>query len=251
METRTAITKTRWGVTVGLVLMALSPVPGSAEESARYGSLGLGIGTGGLGIDYAYPLHRLLDVRAGYDFGKIKKNTEEDGVDYDAELKFSSARLLLDYKPFGGGFRISAGLYTGAPELELHAQGDDDYELGENDYNGDLTADGKIDLGGAAPYLGLGWGGTASTTGFGASFDVGVIFTGSPKVTLRVPDGRACLANDDEDCDPQADGFDVNDGSPEALAFQADVDLEREEVEDDARDFKLWPILRIGLHYRF
>lgn len=236
---------------MALVAAALVPAKGFAGEGPRYGSFGIGVGTGGLGIDYAYPVHRLLDVRAGYDFGSIQHDDDQDDVAYEGELKFSSARLLLDFKPFGGGFRISAGLYTGAPELELHADGVDDYELGDNDYNGDLVADGKIDLGNAAPYLGLGWGGTASTTGFGASFDIGVIFTGSPDVKLQVTEGRACLANENEDCDPDADGFDVNDGSPEALTFQNDVELEREEVEDDARDFKLWPILRFGLHYRF
>ena len=236
---------------LSLLLCVAMPRAAHAADGARSGSWGLGVGTGGLGVDYAYPLHRRVDLRAGYDFGNLKYDTEEDDVDYEGKLKLSAARLMVDLKPFGGGFRISAGLYTGTPELELHARGSDNYEIGNNEYNADARIDGKVDLGGAAPYLGIGWGGTTSARGFGASFDVGVIFTGSPGVKLRVPSGRACVADDNEDCDPAIDGFEVNDGSADAQTFQANVELERQELEDDAKDVKLWPIVRLGLHYRF
>lgn len=229
----------------------------AADENARVGSFGFGVGTGGLGVDYAYPLHKYLDIRAGYDFGSLNRDEEEEGIEYEAELKFSAARLLADYKPFGGGFRISAGLYTGSPELELKASGEDQYDVGEREYNGDIDILGDIDLGSTAPYLGIGWGGTAGTTGFGVSFDLGVLFTDSPKVGLTVPRGRACDATDKPDCDPNGPGsFDVaadDPSNPTELSdqFRADVEQERADLEDDAKDFELWPIIRLGLHYRF
>lgn len=222
-------------------------------SEAASGSAGLSIGTGGLGIDYAYPVASFLDVRAGYDFGSISKNHEEDGIDYRAKLKFSSARLLADLKPFGGGFRISAGLYTGTPEVDLESRGgQDDYDIGDRTYTGDLMLDGKVDIGGAAPYLGIGWGGTTSGSGFGVSFDIGVLFASSPNASLDAT-GTACDATATPGCDPNGpDGFNVNDlDDPRAVQFQANKDAEIAKLEDDAKDYDLWPIIRLGLHYRF
>lgn len=244
--------------TLGSLALALTaPAAWAKDGAAKYGSFGIGVGTGGLGIDYAYPVHEYFDVRAGYDFGSVsfdyEDEDEEEGtsISGDAKLKFSAAKLLLDYKPFKGGFRISAGLYTGLPEFDLEASGLDDYEVGEGSYRGDLDVDGNVELGGTAPYLGIGWGGTAGTTGFGASFDIGVIFGSSPDVALDVS-GTACDSSVNEDCDPDVDGFDVNDpDDPRAQQFQTDLNDEIAEIEDDGKDFDMWPVIRLGLHYRF
>ncbi len=222
------------------------------DEAPAIGSFGASVSSNGLGIDYARAIHRKLDLRIGYDFGTLSRDSVESGIDYDVEFKFSAVRLLADLKPFGGGFRISAGLYTGSPELELEAEGLAQYTLGERAYIGDLQVLGDIDLGGAAPYFGIGWGGTAGTTGFGASFDLGALFTRSPAVQLSVPRGRACDASASP-CDPNgASSFDVNDpNNPQAATFRDNVMIERQQLEDDADDYRLWPVIRLGLHYRF
>lgn len=238
---------------IGTVLLAgaLSATAAQAAEEARYGSFGVGIGTGGIGIDFAYPLHRFFDARIGYDFGSVGYTYEEDDddgagdpVEYDADLKFSAARLLLDYKPFGGGFRISAGLYTGTPELEGRSKGNrlDEVDIGDGVYNIEGSVQADADLGGTAPYLGIGWGGTAGATGFGMSFDLGVLFADSPSFDVRV-NGLFCEASADPNCTPNTAASDP--------ALQADIQREIAELEEDAEDFDLWPILRIGFHYRF
>ena len=221
-------------------------------EGPRFG-VGVHAGTGGLGIDVAYGLNRWIDLRAGYNFGSYSGEQEEDGIDYDGEIKISAAKLMVDLKPFAGGFRISAGVYTGSPELDLNAKSrstSEEFEIGDRIYRGDgLALDGGIDLGSTAPYLGIGWGGTTNGRGLGVSFDLGVLFTKSPDVSL-LANGRVCDATEG-DCDPVADGFDVNGGTPEADAFQAQLADEVANIEDDAKDFKLWPVLNLGLHYRF
>lgn len=231
-----------------------------AADPPRYGSFGVGVGTHGMGIDYAYPVSAYLDVRLGYDFGSLTFNYDDEdeeagtSISGDAKLKFSSAKLLADIKPFKGGFRISTGLYTGSPELDLDASGADDYDIGEGSYRGDLDAEGNIDLGSTAPYLGIGWGGTAGTSGFGASFDIGVIFASSPKVELDIA-GTACDLQANEGCDPndpaEPTRFTIGDGSAQDQQFQANKEAEIAEVEDDAKDFDMWPVIRLGLHYRF
>jgi hypothetical protein len=237
-----------------LLLGMLLAAPGAfaKDAAARFGSLGVGIGTNGMGVDYAYPVHPFIDLRAGYDFGSLDRDDEEEGIEYEGKLKFSSGRFLVDLKPFRGGFRVSAGLYTGAPQLTLRAEGqpDESIDVGDNTYNFDGLLKGKIDLGNSAPYLGIGWGGTAGNTGFGVSTDIGVIFTGAPSVKLRAVRGNFCDASIDDTCDP-TDGQSVDDGSPEAEEFNRQVENERAELEEDAKDFDLWPVIRLGLHYRF
>lgn len=227
-----------------------------AAETAGAGSplgLGLRLGTTGIGIDLGYGLNRYVDLRAGYNFGSYSGEQEEDGIDYDGELKISAATFMVDLKPFAGGFRITAGLYTGSPELDLNAKSrstSEEFEIGDRTYLGDgLALDGGIDLGSTAPYLGIGWGGTTNGRGLGVSFDLGVLFTKSPDVSL-LASGRVCDATDGA-CDPVADGFDVNADTPEANAFQAQLTNEVANIEDDAKDFKLWPVVNLGLHYRF
>lgn len=236
--------------------------PGADTRSVKYGSFGIGSGLGGIGVDWAYPLHRFFDIRLGYDFGKFgfdfEEDAEEEGaepIEYKADLKFSSARLLIDYKPFGGGFRISAGYYTGTPELEARSQGLlEEVELGDGTYTIDGLVRADADLGSGAPYLGIGWGGTTSGTGFGMSFDVGVLFADAPKFAVE-PSGRACDASINPECDPVTDptsfAIDRDSADPQSMAFFEEVDNEVAELEDDSKDFDMWPILRFGLHYRF
>lgn len=251
--------RVRHRVLPAILLACASIAPAAAQDEAgsapssqaRIGSFGLGIGTNGIAVDYAYGLNRWLDLRAGLNFGSLDRELEEDGIDYDAEISFSGGKLLLDIKPFAGGFRISTGIYTAPPELELDASGLDDYEIGGATYRGDLQIDSSIDLGSAAPYLGIGWGGTANATGFGVSFDIGVMFTDSPQVGLAV-DGRACDATLTGACDPDGvGGFDVNGSDPRAVIFQNEREAERQNLEQEAEDFDLWPVIQLALHYRF
>lgn len=218
----------------------------SAQDS-NYGGVGLKFGTDGIGIGYTYGINPYVDVRAGYQFGSYSYHDTNDGTKYDAKLKINALTGMIDIKPFAGGFRISAGLYGKTPQIDLHAGGYDDYDIGDETYRGDLTLKGHTDLGGVSPYLGLGWGGTANGSGFGVSFDVGVIFGKSPKIGLGVT-GMACNASLDSSCDPNgAEGFDVSSNAD----FQAELDKERKDMEHDAKDFQYWPVLNLGLHYRF
>lgn len=218
-------------------------------SGSRHG-LGLRFGTGGLGVDYTFGLNRWIDLRAGYNFGSYSFDSTEEDIEYRAKLKINAAHAMVDIKPFAGGFRISAGLYTRMPELTLKASGEDDYEINDVTYRGDLNLDGRVDLGKVAPYAGIGWGGTSNGKGFGVSFDMGVMFGKSPTVRLDAT-GRACDASFGA-CDPNGpEGFDVTGSNAAALQFQADKDAEVAKLQDDVKDFRFWPVIALGLHYRF
>lgn len=239
------------GLLPALMTPLLTVLP-AGPLSAAPNDVDLRLGTGGIGVEYARAVHPHLDLRGGGYFGSYSRSYTEDENDYDGTLNLDAVALMLDYKPFDNGFHLSTGLRSAAPSFDLSAGGDHyqaEYE-GRN-YTVDGRVAGGIDMGGAAPYLGVGWGGNAAGTGFGVSFDVGVLFTASPDVNLAAS-GRACdstLAA----CDPNGpESFDLNDpNDPRAQEFQQQLDQEVSNIEASAEDYKFWPMLSLGVHYRF
>lgn len=234
-----------------VLLAGLMCVSGAAlaEDTGSTHGVGARVGTDGLGLSYTYGLNKYVDLRAGYSFGSYSYDDDDEGIKYKAKLKLGALSALVDIKPFAGGFRVTTGVYSASPEVTLNANGRDIYEVGNEKYDGDLRLDGGFDLGSAAPYLGIGWGGTTNGSGFGVSFDLGVMFTGSAKIDLTAS-GFACDTSGPA-CDP-TNPADPNriDVSADAN-FQAELAKERADIEDDAKDLKVWPVLNLGLHYRF
>lgn len=221
----------------------------SASDTLKSNSLGARVGTDGIGITYSYGLNRFVGLRAGYHFGSLNYDDVDGSTSYEGELKFSALSAVVDIKPFKGGFRISAGAYSAPPEVKMNAAGTDVYELGDDgdEYYGDLRLDGKVDLGSMAPYLGIGWGGTNNRAGLGFSFDIGAMFTSSPKVSM-LASGTAC-EGDSSAC--PGGSFDVQGNDPAAVEFREALGREVSKIEEDAKDLKIWPVINFGIHYRF
>lgn len=231
---------------------ALLLVATSAAAQDAGNGVGLRVGSGGIALDYLYRLGERVDLRAGYSFGRYSGEVEEDGIDYDAEVEFGALFVTFEYRPLGGAFRIGAGAYSAAPEIALVTRGDNEqYRIGNSEYTATGRLDGDIDLGGVAPYLGIGWGGSTALAGWGLSFDAGVMFAAAPDVRFAAQ-GRACnstlLA-----CNPDGfTGFDVNDpDDARAATFRSELEQERRNVEQDLEDLRWWPVVSLGLHYRF
>lgn len=234
-----------------LAVILLLPLGGAAQAAGTESSFGLGTRLGittGLGFEATYGVNRWVDLRGGFNIGYVEFDYEEQETTYLGELSYRSFSGFVDIKPFGGGFRLSAGVYSKPMELELAASGEDEYDLGDRNYFGDLDLDGDVELGSAVPYLGIGWGGTTNGSGLGMSFDLGVQFGDSPDVSL-IANGTVCDLTSDPNCTAT---FDVNDpNDPRAQMFQSELNREIAELEDDAKDFELIPVIQIGLHYRF
>lgn len=232
-----------------LASLPLLIVAGAVEAA---GSAGLRLGSGGITAEYAQPLGERLALRGGYSFGTLGISLDTNGTDYDTDLRYGAAQAMLDFRPFAGGFRVSAGVWSRPPDIELLIRGDNKrIDLGAREYTATGRIDGDVDLGSAAPFLGLGWGGSPAGRGFGLSFEAGVLFADAPGVALRAQ-GRACestlLA-----CDPDGPtGFDVNSpNDPRAQSFRAELDNEERALEDDLKDLRYFPVINLGLHYRF
>ncbi|MCG5494949.1 hypothetical protein [Ectothiorhodospira variabilis] len=211
------------------VLMSVGLLTAGGAAQADSFALGAKVGTTGLGVEGTYGLRENVNLRGGLYGFTYSTDVEETDVDYDADLKLRSAALLADWHPFSGGFRLTAGAYYNGNELTGKARGELDIGDGAERYQG--TLDATIDWRSFAPYLGIGYGNAIQGGRWSFALDAGVMFTGSPDVSLR---GQVETNDDDV-----------------RQRFREDVREEERELQDDLDDFKYYPVLSLGVAYRF
>ena len=208
-----------------------------AEGNIPSYNTALKVGTFGAGIDVSRMLNEKVALRANINGLRINRNEDLDDISYDATLSLLTVGVLADYYPFETSFRLSGGLYYNGNKLEGTARpaSGETIDLGDNNYIGVNQigrVDAKIDFNKVAPYLGVGWGNKPSSGGWGFTFDLGVMYQGSPEVYANaVP--NASLSQSDKD------------------KIAADVEKERKKIEDDASSYKWYPVLMLGVNYTF
>lgn len=223
---------------VALLLAFTGPQAATAMDLA----VGPKISSLGLGLELSTRLTDRLNARLGVNAFDYSDSTTEDGIDYDADLELRSLAALVDWHPTGGGLRVSAGLLLNGNELTLEASGQDTYDIGDETYEGNLALDASTDLDNLAPYLGIGWGSApaAEKGGWSFSIDVGVAYQGSPGIDLDASGTTVTRLSDGTRIDVGSDP-----------TFQADLQREEDNLEDEIDDFELYPVLSVGVVYRF
>lgn len=212
-------------VTVAAVSTALSAPLAHAHEV--YGQ----IGTEGLGIGFSEPLGTRDNVRAEFNGFTFSHGFNTNDLHYDGKVNLYHGGLYLDFFPAPNtiGFRLTAGMLIGGDNIDATAtsmtgtytiNGVNYSTLGES-----IHAKARFPT--VRPYLGIGFGHTpVAQKGFSAFFDAGVAF-GRPHVDFDVP----------------ADIV--------AEAGQENVDAEKQELQDKADKLRFYPIVKVGVTYRF
>lgn len=173
----------------------------------------------GAGIDLSWPINDSLTTRLGLNRFNYNTNLNEGGIRYDAELDLSSYGLFLDWHPFRGTFRLTAGYVSNDNSISGRASGN--LQVGSGSYtNIDLRGSITFDSG---AYLGIGWGNRAPK-GWSFTADIGVLQQGSPGVRLRDTTGQVS---------------------------STDLTQEASQLEDGLSNFKLYPVLGVGVSYSF
>jgi hypothetical protein len=218
------------------LLLLLAPAAGRAqvEIAAKAGSLGLG-------LELTAGFAPQVDFRLGANgFSYTDDHRKISQIEYGATAKLRNATALLDWHPGGRAFRLTGGLLYNDSRIEGNSlrPASGFYDIGGVPvpvaYVGTLK--GKIDFDPIAPYLGFGWSNPLSSDRkVGFFFDVGAYYQGRGKATLTplIPAGSP-LEN--------------------PLARQAlDILLQREErdIEKDAADYPVYPVVALGLSFRF
>ena len=198
---------------------------------SAYAGIGIAAraGTQGLGIEVTKSLVPVVNVRGGGYFLGYGRDVTKDDITYDFDLKLRSFSLMMDVHPIPlMGFRLSGGLILNNNRVDMTAVPQGTYEIGGQTYSGAQVGQllGEMTFRKAAPYVGLGWG-NATRSRIGFAFDLGVAFQGTPNVDLDV---TGPIAQDPN--------------------FRADLQREEQNIQDDVKIFKYYPVVSIGLSFK-
>lgn len=212
-------------------LLAVSSVVGIRADAQGVG-VAAKVGSTGIGADLTFRLTKPLNLRIGGSFFGLDREFTQSDITFDGKATLAVGTALLDLHPGGGNFRISAGA------VYNKSKGEGDSVGGTVVLNGvpyDVNSVGKIhgevtgnEIG---PYAGIGWG-NAVREGSRLRFvmDLGVYYWGSPKVALTATPTDPALV---------------------PPTFYADLEAERQQIEDDVSQYKFYPVVSFGLSYRF
>jgi hypothetical protein len=214
------------------IIAVLCVVASSQGAAANDLSMGLKISTLGPGLEIQEKINNMIGFRLGVNYLPFSTSFTADDVKYKTEFSWKSVSLLADIYPFSGIFRITGGAFYNGNNVEVSATPGEPVKIGDNTYSpaeiGNLT--GSVDFKKIVPYAGLGWsGGRASSGEWTMSFDLGVMFQGSPSVNNLSASGL--LGSDP--------------------SFNADLDAEREDIKDEMDSYQYYPVVAFSLGYHF
>ena len=189
------------------------------------------ISTLGVGLEVGIRANEFFGARFGGNWMSLDFDRTVDDVDYDAEATLASLGALIDYHPFKGGFRLSGGVRSNFNKAELTGRPTEDVTIGNQTFTAAEvgTLEGEATFRTFAPYLGLGYGATLLKGALTVGFDLGVMYQGTADVDLDAEGGL--LVND--------------------AVFQANLEIEEEDIEDDLEDYIVYPVVGLAMIYRF
>jgi len=209
---------------------------GGVSVSVNYGLLA------GPTLELTYPINKTFQLRGALSSGMgLSETTSDTDIDYQVESNGGINRLAVDYHPFDGTFFLSGGYAVNNFRFDAvgSSASNETVQIGNDEYIVDsaLTLNGNLDWD-SGPTLSLGWGHSPSE-GWGALFEIGVIFTGSAKVSLS---GSGTVTNTDT-----GETYDVS----ESQEVRDSLDAEQKNIEKDVGDYTVLPIFQAGITYRF
>jgi hypothetical protein len=198
---------------------------------AAYADVGINLkaGTLGAGVELSNSFSDQFSLGLGFNTYDYKTTERAGDIDYDFNFDLQSVALLANYHPFSGTFRFTGGVVYNKNELNLTGKPTGtNYVINGATYSAAQvgTLSGKLTFSSTAPYLGLGWGNRPGGK-VGLSADIGVLYQGSPKLSLNATGALS---------DP---------------ALASNLDQERRSAEQDLSDLKWYPVLSLGLYFHF
>ncbi|MFC1637046.1 hypothetical protein ACFL5Z_19670 [Planctomycetota bacterium] len=222
--------KSKLNAVLWMVLSIFLCCGAGCTDSGQW-AIGAKAGTLGIGGELTKKVATDINIRVGFNMLDYSFDDDIADIEYDIGLDLRSLSALVDWHIFDGPFRITGGVLSMGNQFDLDALINQNITIGDNTYTpaevGRLS--GRVDIEGAAPYIGIGWGnpvGRGRRWGFYSDF--GVAFASSPDVVLRATGTMA--------------------GNP---AFQADLAKEAQDIKDDLEDLEVYPVLSAGLYFRF
>ena len=211
---------------LGMSINGYSQTTPKTVATPRSYAATLKISTLGIGLEGVTNLAKDFNVRVGGHFFNYTHNgggSSTDEYKYDAEAKLLSFSALADYYIAGSIFRVTGGLLLNLNKVDIIMTPVQSYVI-----NGQTYAPGDVgvvtattDFVKAAPYIGIGLFNPLASSKVGFTMDVGGVYQSSPNVTMTATKLLTPTASQDKI------------------------------VEDNLKWFKFFPVVTLGLTYKF
>jgi len=210
------------------VVALLMAASGTALADNNFG-IGIKAGTLGIGIEGTWRPLPYMDLRLGANAYDYNDTLSEAGIDYDADLTLKTYYATANFKFPLSPFRMTAGVYSNGNELNLISANTGNVTIGSIVYTAAEigTLSSKTSFSSTAPYFGFGFDFTVLNK-VGLNLDFGVLWQDEPIVTMAA---TGLLASDP--------------------FFLAELESERQELEDEMSSYKAWPVISLGFVYNF
>jgi len=216
------------------------------EELRPFRSYAIGFkgSTLGAGFEIATPLAGRINLRYGFNLVEFTDPFSIDGINYHAGIHLKSSQTTVDW--FFGPFHVSPGILylknnMSAPTFVGSGQ---TFVLGTqtflNSVDDPVTGSSSVTYPRTiSPMLLLGYGNLLPRSGQHLSLpvEVGFAYTGAPQINLNL-NGTACVANG---CVTFSQSTDA----------QGSLKQEIQILNEDLKHYPIFPIVSVGLAYRF
>lgn len=222
-------------------------VAAAGDESGKVG-VAVKLSSLGPGAEVAFPIATKLNVRGGFNFFEYSRNFTKDGIQYAGNLYFRSGEASVDWFPIGHQLHFSPGLifYNGNQVQAVAAvPGGQNFTLNGVTYTSEVAdpvkGTGNLDFTKVAPTFRVGFGNLVprNSRHWSVLTEVGIAYTGTPRTALAFS-GHGCLANPPGCVDMATDP-----------TVQANVQAEQNKINKDLTLFKFYPLISIGVGYKF
>ena len=219
-----------------LAALCVGAAPAWGASRVEGFAVGVDAGTLGAGLSLSRAVEpgRLgveLDVHAL----SLSHGYTGQGVDYRGTLRMRSVGVIANWFPWHGPLHLSAGLFYDGNRWDLQAQpGPGGLVINGHAYTSSQLGalHGQVRFQAVAPYLGVGWGDATAGAGWHLTARAGVLYQGSPTVDLTADTPYAT-------------------NSQAYRTLYADIDAQRQRIRADLGRLRWYPVLAVGLSYRF
>lgn len=174
-----------------------------------------------------------LTSRLVFHDSKARWAEADQQATLSANILLRSAASLVDFHPFGNGFRITTGFFL--PEHTVRIRGRAAAPRPGAAVFDTMSASATIHYTRTAPYLGIGWSGQFGARQSGRyGLDIGIVDHGIPEVELAL--GGTAYANLPSSDELLADA-----------AIRKEVDQWKEELSR----YRYFPVVTLSLNWRF
>ena len=222
-------------VSAGLALALLGAGSTAAQDQglSRW-SLGAQIGTSGIGAEVGFMASPQWVFRGEFDNLEYHGDIKGDVLTYKGKFRLNTGGLFVDWHPWSNPWAVTAGAFIGAREADASPHLEAVNTIGGQTFTFDQVngLSGKLKLDNFAPTLAVGWNNTFYGNHWGFKALAGIVFSTQPSVTITRTGGSVL---------------------PPDIQARLDAALQAEaaKIEDHADILKTYPLVQLGVYYRF